>query len=263
MNKEMQDKKMQEIREERPELCARAEELVAYLYREASEAEAQEFEAHMEHCESCRTELADFAQVRGSLGEWRQHALGALGSPSLAADAAAALNPVNAAGAQARKPSALAALREFCALSPMWMRAVTAVVSVSVCALVVMMVARAEVRWDNDGLSFRTGVSAERVVERTRTVEVEKPVKVGYSKEEMDQIVEDRVRQEREAFQKRQSTQEAIINTGTRPRPTVARNSPPSPIDRSRNPSQQTVAQRDPLSEEDLPRLYDLLGETN
>lgn len=261
MNKEMRDKKMQGIPEELPEPCARAEELVAYLYREANDAEAQEFEAHTQHCESCRTELAAFAQVRGSIDEWRQQSLGFLGSPALAAEVVPALDA--AAAKQARKRSALAALREFFTLSPMWMRAATVAVSVCVCALVVMIVARAEVRWDASGISFSTGVSRERVVERTRTVEVEKPVKVGYSKEEMEQMVEARVRQERESFQKRPA-QEATITTGTRPRTAVARNSPQfASGDRARTPSQQTVAQRDPLSEEDLPRLYDLLGETN
>ncbi|MGB7923642.1 MAG: zf-HC2 domain-containing protein [Pyrinomonadaceae bacterium] len=245
---------MQDIQEETPQLCAHADELVAYLYHEASETEAREFEAHMRRCETCQTELAAFSQVRGSIDEWRQQSLGA---PGYAHGTAA----VATTATLERKRSALAALREFFTLSPMWMRAATAVVTVCACALVALAVARAEFRWDDDGISFRTGVASERIVERTRTVQVENPVKVGYSKEELDQIVEARVRQERESFQKRQPTQEVKFTpAGTRPRTAVARNSAQSS---GSNPSQQTVAQRDPLSEEDLPRLYDLLGETN
>jgi hypothetical protein len=139
-------------------------------------------------------------------------------------------------------------------------------VSVCVCALVALMVARAEVRWDTEGFSFRTGVSRERVVERNLPVEVEKPVKVGYSQEELERIVDARIRQERESFQKQQPTQAAqIITTGARTRTTAtARNSSqPSSGVAARNPSRQTVAEANRLDEEDLPRLYDLLGESN
>ena len=57
-------------------LCARAEDLVAYLYNEATRDEAKDFEAHLHHCASCRTELAAFGGVREALGEWRMQALG-------------------------------------------------------------------------------------------------------------------------------------------------------------------------------------------
>lgn len=265
MNNRDLDKTMQELPAETTEACARAEEMVAYLYLETSETEAKDFEAHVQHCSSCRTELAAFGQVRGSIAEWRRESLGSLVAPAPYANAVPSLDA--ALREQPRRRSALAALREFFALSPIWMRAATAAVMVCACALVALAVARAEVRWDTDGFAFRTGVSGERVVERTRTVEVEKPVKVGYSQEELDQIVADRIRQERESFQQQQSTREAqIITTGMRPRATVttARNSSPSSSgERTRNPSRQTVAQRDRLDEEDLPRLYDLLGESN
>lgn len=264
MNSRDLDKKMQEATEERPELCARAEEVVSYLYREASETEARDFEAHMRACASCRTELAAFGQVRGSIDEWRRQSLGSLSSDALGT--AAAHPALDAAiHTQPRQRSALAALREFFALSPMWMRAATAFASICVCALAVLAIARAEVRWDTDGLSFRTGVSRERVVERTRMVEVEKPVRVGYSQEELDQIVADRIRQERESFQKQQPTQEARMTlAGTRSRAATtnatARNSQQSS---GGTPARQTVAEANRFDEEDLPRLYDLLGESN
>jgi hypothetical protein len=264
MNNRDMDKKMQEVPAEIPESCARAEEIVAYLYREASETEAKDFEAHMQRCASCRTELAAFGQVRGSIDEWRRQSLGPLGAPALGTEAVPLLDA--AIDAPPRKRSALAALREFFALSPMWMRAATAAVSVCVCALVALMVARAEVRWDTEGFSFRTGVSRERVVERNLPVEVEKPVKVGYSQEELERIVDARIRQERESFQKQQLTREArMITTGARPRTaaTARNSSQPSGGTQARNPARQTVAEANRLDEEDLPRLYDLLGESN
>lgn len=262
MNREMLDKKMQELPLNSTELCARADDLVAYLYREANESEAKDFEAHLQHCGSCRTELLAFGQVRGSINEWRQATLGSLGAPALEAQHAPALSRVGAT--KERKRSAISALREFFTLSPMWMRAATATLSVCVCALVALAVAHAEFRWDASGLSFRTGMSRERVVELTRTIEVEKPVKVGYSQEELDRIVADRVRQERESFKDQQPDPAKIITTSTQPRPSNLRNSQQFPAGTTqRNPSRQTVAQRDPLNEEDIPRLYDLLGESN
>ena len=40
-----------------PSQCARAEELVAYLYDEATENEARSFGEHLRACASCRDEL--------------------------------------------------------------------------------------------------------------------------------------------------------------------------------------------------------------
>jgi hypothetical protein len=241
-----------------PPSCARADDLVAYLYGEASQTAANDFEAHAAHCDSCRTELAAFGQVRGSIHEWRQLVLG-----SHEPEAAAVPFSERSGVTPSRRRSALAALREFFALSPVWMRAGVALASFGMCALALMAIAQAEVRWDASGLSFRTGVGRERVVERTRTVEVEKPVPVGYSQAELEQAVAERVRQEREAWQKEQPPVK-FINTKATPRMTTARNAPqPSGDVTPRNPSRQALAQRNGEGEEDLPRLYDLLDESN
>lgn len=253
---------MQELPLNTPELCARADDLIAYLYREANENEAKDFEAHLQHCGSCRSELLAFGQVRGSINQWRQATLGSLGAPALEAQSVPALTGAGVTHGRGR--SAISALREFFTLSPMWMRAATATVAVCVCALAALAIAHAEFRWDSGGLSFRTGMSRERVVELTKTVEVEKQVVVGYSQEELDRIVAERVRQERESFKDEQAAPVKIITTSVQPRPSTMRHSQQSTGGTTqRNPSRQTVAQRDPLSEDDIPRLYDLLGESN
>jgi anti-sigma factor RsiW len=242
--------------------CARADELVTYLYGEAGEAEAKDFENHIGHCALCRTELSAFGQVRGSLGEWRKQSLGSLGSPAFEANAGRVLDTIRTTSE--RKRSAFAALREFFSLSPVWVRAGVVAASAAVCALAVMAVAHAEIRWDTNGVSFRTGLARERVVERTKTVEVEKPVKVGYSQEEVERIVADRISQERESFQNRGVPQPKIVPTGAPMRSNVVRNSTqPAKEVNQRNPPQQTLAQRDRQDEEDIPRLYDLLGDSN
>lgn len=115
--------------------CARAEDLVTYLYGEASRSEAVEFEGHMERCDSCRQELAAFGRVREDVVEWRNRSLPFFESSQATAPV------LSEAAVATRKRSALAALREFFTLSPMWMRAATAATVIAVCALLVFTVA--------------------------------------------------------------------------------------------------------------------------
>lgn len=134
--KETWDKTMPET----TNLCARAEDLVAYLYKEATPSEARDFESHAQHCASCRVEMAAFGDVREAIGEWRQQALGTLSSPALEASHATTAF-ASAKEASKRRRSALTALREFFTLSPLWMRAATAAVALIFCTLAIIAVA--------------------------------------------------------------------------------------------------------------------------
>src|SRR5215510_3495277 len=102
--------------------CERAPDLMAFLYNEASEAEAHDFQLHLQECGSCRAEAASFSVVRESITAWRDEALsGFVSSPVL------------------KKPgtkSALAALRQFFDLSPLWLKGATALAAVTFCVLV-------------------------------------------------------------------------------------------------------------------------------
>lgn len=133
--KETLDKTMRE----RTEICARAEDLVAYLYGEVSETEARDFERHAQRCAPCRTELAAFGNVREAIGAWREQALGALASPAFENNDVTAF----ASAQETYKPkrSALAAIREFFTLSPLWMRAATAAIALIFCALAFIAIA--------------------------------------------------------------------------------------------------------------------------
>ncbi|MDT4952390.1 MAG: hypothetical protein QOJ02_528 [Acidobacteriota bacterium] len=124
---------------DKTELCARAEDMVAYLYNEATLAEARDFENHMQRCASCSVEVADFGGVREAIGEWRQQALGSLTSTAVEVNASTSLASASETSRQRR--SALTALREFFALSPVWMRAATAAVALVFCALAIIAVA--------------------------------------------------------------------------------------------------------------------------
>jgi anti-sigma factor RsiW len=124
---------------ERP-VCHRAEDLVSYLYGEAGPTDALDFGKHLQQCDACRSEFTAFNQLHNSIQDWRSEALGVSFSPAAAATASEVTQFVR----HGRKLSALAALREFFTVSPLWLRGATAFAALLLCVLGVMMVARVE-----------------------------------------------------------------------------------------------------------------------
>lgn len=101
--------------------CERASDLIAFLYGEADEHEANDFRLHLQQCSSCREEVASFGEVRQSVTAWREEALAGFVS-----------TPVTT---QPKTKSALAALRQFFDLSPLWLKGATALAAVTFCVL--------------------------------------------------------------------------------------------------------------------------------
>jgi anti-sigma factor RsiW len=101
--------------------CERASDLIAFLYGEAGEHEERDFQLHLQQCKSCREEVASFGDVRESITAWRDEALAGFVS-----------SPVTA---QPKTKSALAALRQFFDLSPLWLKGATALAAVTFCVL--------------------------------------------------------------------------------------------------------------------------------
>lgn len=107
-------------------ICGRENDLVSFLYGELNEVEVIAFERHRQQCAACNTELAAFGPVRESVVAWRNESLGRIGLPSQPGDS----SPTAAARA---RPSAVAALREFFNLSPLWMKGAVAFAAVLFC----------------------------------------------------------------------------------------------------------------------------------
>ena len=124
---------------ERP-VCHRAEDLVTYLYGEASEVDARDFAAHLEQCDACHSEFAVFQNVHDSILLWRNEALGSGFSPA-AAPVETAVDS-NQFVQHERKLSALAALREFFSVSPLWLRAAAGFAALLLCVLGVLTISR-------------------------------------------------------------------------------------------------------------------------
>ena len=125
---------------ERP-VCHRSEDLVTYLYNEASAAEAQDFASHIETCQACRAEYAVLSQVHESILLWRNEALGAAFNPAAqTAVPAEATTESRQFVRNERRLPALAALREFFSVSPLWLRGATAFAALVLCVLAVLVV---------------------------------------------------------------------------------------------------------------------------
>lgn len=177
--------------------CARAEELVTYLYGEATADEAKAFEGHLRQCDACRTEFAAFGGVREAIGDWRQQALGPLTHPAVESADSPLFIKAETSGPR-REPSALAALREFFALSTRWVRAATVAVALVFCALVVIAVAH--------------------FFERPQTVVVKEQIKSGYTPEEVEAMIAEAMKRQQDSREQESPAPEKIQQAnGTRP----------------------------------------------
>lgn len=248
--------------------CERAGEMVAYLYDEAGAEERQRFELHMGSCAACREELSAFRGVRRSVGEWRAEVLSAMPSVAFSAPAARAFDEGVADGSivkTARGRSALAAFREFFALSPLWLRAAGATAALVICGLAGLTLARAEVSLGADGLAFRMGVP-ERVVVR----QVEVPVQNGYTQAQVDEIADQRVKQALEEYQaKAESERESdIVSVSGNKGVNVQADSSSTGAARAKQRRRASPAPRSNAPglvefDDDLPRLSDILSVAN
>jgi hypothetical protein len=122
-------------------VCHRAEDLVSYLYGEASATDARDFAEHMEQCELCRTEFASFRHVHESVVVWRNEALGSV-SLRPASPMKDEVAPPYQFVPRREKRSARAALREFFVRSPLWLRGATAFATLLLLALALFTVLR-------------------------------------------------------------------------------------------------------------------------
>ena len=159
---------MQNINE-RP-VCHRAEDLVTYLYGEASVADARDFAGHLQRCDACRAEFAIFKQVHESVTLWRNEALGVTTSPS---SQAATVLAMPDSSQPERRLSALAALREFFSVSPLWLRSATALAAVLLCVLAVLAISRS---WNKPAQVAKSSAEEKRYTETEFNTEVARRV---------------------------------------------------------------------------------------
>jgi len=185
--------------------CERASDLIAFVYNETNESETREYELHLKECRACREEVASFGVVRESITAWRDEALSGFVS-----------TPVPATPA---RKSAIAALRQFFDLSPLWLKGATAFAILAFCAL-----------------AFFATVGPNRTerVSAGSTPETPKPETL-YTQQDVDRLV-------KEALAKQQPQQPVLMVQSPKPKATKA----PSQLANSRRPL--TRAEREQLA---------------
>ena len=189
--------------------CECAPDLIAFVYGEADEREARDFQLHLQQCGSCRAEVASFGVVRESILTYRDEALAGFVSTPVAT--------------QPKTKSALAALRQFFDLSPLWLKGATALAAVTFCLLAGLVVFR------NKDHVTSTNVNPNAV----------------YTGEDVNRIV-------REALANQQKSQEnsspAVAVQSTKPKPKSARVASSTQSARSQRPLSK--AEREQLAAE-------------
>ncbi|HEU4770039.1 MAG TPA: zf-HC2 domain-containing protein [Pyrinomonadaceae bacterium] len=182
-------------------VCERAPDLMAFLYHEMNERETREFELHLQQCGSCREELSSFGMVRESITAWRDEALsGFVSTPA----------PLPA------KKSALAALRQFFDLSPLWLKAATGFAVLAFCVLAAALFV----------VTSRKENSSNHAV---------------YTQQQVDRLVADALAQQ----------QPAPVEKAPESEPIVAVAPPPQ----QRTPKKQATKDRRPLSRAEREQL--------
>ncbi|HUS10079.1 MAG TPA: zf-HC2 domain-containing protein [Pyrinomonadaceae bacterium] len=174
------------MKEANGQSCAREHELIGFLYGELNEVETLAFQRHLNQCPGCSMEVSGFRGVRESVVAWRNESLGKVNL----SEHSARFSP---APLVRRNRSALAAMREFLNLSPLWMKGAVAFAAVVFCVLAIMAVA---------GLRDKPPV-----------VVVAGPTPAIHSQEEIDAIVNRRVQDELARLKQPRSSEATVAVT--------------------------------------------------
>jgi hypothetical protein len=155
--------------------CDDRERLVTYLYDDGSDDERAAVEAHLARCAECAAELAELRAVRASLADWQP--------------------PETALGFRITRDRREARTRSWWPL-PAWAQAAAAVLVLGAGA----GLANLEIRYDNQGLTMRTGWargsgSGEAIRSVSVTPPVTKPRTVAVTAQDLVAL-EDRLRAE-------------------------------------------------------------------
>ena len=188
--------------------CERASDLIAFLYDEANESERRDFELHLKECGDCREEVASFGLVRQSITTWRDEALSGFVSTPLAATT--------------RKKSAIAALREFFDLSPLWLKGATGVAVVALFVLAVFAIMNNTDRGNKETIAKNPNAT--------------------YTQQDVDRIVAEALAKHDSSKQSQPAPEPVIVVQS----PKQKRFAPPSQFAKSRQPL--TRAEREQLA---------------
>jgi hypothetical protein len=216
--------------------CPRRDDLLSVVYGEATTEEARSFQQHLTSCTTCHADYSTFNGIHNSLFAWREETVGR---------AAQSIRSV----VETPKPSALAAIREFFNLSPLWLKGAVAFASVAFCALAVLVVMRSNEGPVEPALAQKNEAEIEKLVE-ARTQERLAAIKAN---EQANQTVA--VNQTRNAPSLKPTKKRSLPNSSQ-----VATNRKTRPLSKAER--EQLAADLRLTSTEEESEL-DILGESN
>jgi len=158
--------------------CHRQEDLVAYLYDEATAAERASFESHLNECEPCGAELKAFGSVRDDLSTWQ-----------------VAFAPRTEWVLPRGK---MDVLRELIGLFPVWARGLAMAGAAAAVVLLALSIIGTRVSTNKGGLAISFGGSSTGNDPRSVVVP---------SQQEIESLVKNAVAAEREKMQQEYQTQ--------------------------------------------------------
>lgn len=237
-----QEIKMQNL----TDTCARAGDLVAYLYGETNETGIRDFQNHVTGCATCRSELSAFADLREGITAWRNEALNPIQGPT----PDAVHNQV--AMQVSTKRSALRALREFFTLSPLWLRGATAFAAVLFVALLFVTALH---YFDRDDAPIVTQTPSIRRVDAKESPTVPKSGEVTLASSSTNNTSDSKFSVRAQKKRRAESKPSVNSNTNRRESAPVLSNAERTQL------SDLLIASNE--EEESVPRLYDLLYESN
>lgn len=249
---------------EHQSICDRAEDIVSYLYGEASEIEARSFERHMADCSACRREMEAFGAAHASFGVGRNTAAQTFAPLSLdfLADDVAVMDRSQRVS-QTPSRSAYAALREFFRFAPVWMQTGAVAATLAFCALISLAVFNSEINIGGTRLALSPARDARGVV-RSAESNSASPVNF-YTKDEVDAMVNARVREVVARLADEGAGQTEIANetnTTSRATATIARPKRAQALEQvARNDADEPTPDFSRRQDDDELHLTDLLGE--
>lgn len=176
--------------------CERGSDLIAFVYNEADESEARDFELHLKQCSNCREEVASFGLVRESIAVWKHEALSGFVATPLV-----------------DKKSALGALRQFLNLSPLWLKGATAFAMLAFCVLAALAIVRLQT--PRPALTIATPGAV-------------------YTEQDVNRLVKEALAKQENAKQPVETP--ALVVKSPQPQKIAQRVAEPSPIAKSRRP---------------------------
>ena len=213
------------------EVCDRADDLIGFIYGELDAAATRRFKSHLHECARCESELSSFGQIRQSIVSWRDESLGV----GWSASAVNGRSLTSEADLRKTEPSALAAIREFFTLSPVWMKGAAAFASMLFCVCAVLAITYLRDR-------------------QSRAIQVQS--KKIYSQQELDARLAQEKQKLIESQQQQARPTNEIIATTLTPKKTDNRMTPPVKISYAVN----TRDSRKPLTRQERQELAADLG---